>query len=108
MRAQIAFAGVRKHAENVCSLLRLGCNLERASKGPARSNADKDTLLGSEVLAAANGIGTGDRQDTIDDLHCNGIVGEFGDEIRRPALHRMRLERRMRCRRSTSSATPAR
>src|SRR5229473_3082185 len=86
-RAQIAFAGVGKHAKNVCPFLGLGGNLERTSESPAGGNADKDALLGGKVLAVANSVRAGDRNDAIDDLHCDGIIGKFGDEIRRPPLH---------------------
>src|SRR4051812_9862234 len=84
-RAEVTLAGVGKHAENVCSLLGLGRDLESAGKGRARGNADKNAFLGRKILAATNGLRTRDRQDAVDHLHRNRIVSELGDEVGGPA-----------------------
>ena len=53
--------------------------------------------------------GARDRDDAVDHLHGHGIGGQLRDEVRRPALHRMRLEGRMRRRRaSRRHCAPAR
>src|SRR6185312_10377482 len=47
------------------------------------------------LLGAAKRLGTRNRQDAVDELHRHRIAGDLWNEIRRPALHRMRLEARM-------------
>ena len=94
-RAEIALAGIGQHAEDVRALRRLGGDLQRAGERRARRDADEDAFLLREVLAAADRVGPGDRQDAVDHLHVDRIAGELRDEVRRPALHRMRLERGM-------------
>ena len=41
----------------------------------------------------------GDRQDAVDQFHIDRVAGELRNEVGRPALHRVRLETRMRRRR---------
>ena len=75
----------------------------RPCSAPAKVAPDvmptKMPSLVASSLAAADGLGARDRHDAVDDLHRHGIAGDLRDEVRRPALHRMRLEGGMRRRR---------
>ena len=75
---------------------RLGRDPQRAGKGSARGYADEYAFFRRELLAVANGVGARDRQDAIDQFHIHGVPGQLRNEVRRPALHRVGLETRMR------------
>ena len=56
-RAEIALAGIGKHAEDVRPFRRLGRDLQRAGEGSARGYADENAFFRRELLAVANGVG---------------------------------------------------
>ena len=56
-RAEIALAGIGKHAENVGAFWGLRRDLQRAGEGSARSYANENALFRRQLLAAANGVG---------------------------------------------------
>src|SRR3569833_371884 len=98
-RRQVAFAGVRQHAEDSRARACLFRHLERAGEGRAGRDADEDAFLLRQRLRALHRVRTGDGEHAVDAFGVDRLAGDARNEIRRPALHRMWLERGMRFRR---------
>ena len=93
-RRQIALSRIRQHGEDGRALRRVLRHLERASHGAARRDADEDAFLARQLAAVAQRVGVRDAHDLVDQLEVDRIAGDLRDVVRRPALHRVRLERR--------------
>src|ERR1700694_5996969 len=94
-RAQVALAGVGKHAEDRRSLGRAGSELETRGKGSPRGNADKNPFLLRELPARLHRLRPRNRDDAVDELHLQRVPSELRNEVGAPALNRMWLPRGM-------------
>src|SRR6185503_12563917 len=74
---------------------------QRTGETGTRSDADEDAFLASEIAGTLHRLVVRYRQDAAYQMHVDRISSQLRDEIRSPALHRMRLERRMARRRGT-------
>ena len=89
-RAEIALAGVGQHAEHLRPRRRLRADRERAGERRAAGDAGEDAFLARQLARQAERVGAGDGHDLVDQPGVDRIFRELGDEVRRPALHRMR------------------
>ena len=67
-------------------------HVQRGCERRAARDANQQALFLRQILRALHGIGIRYSQHAIDGAGIDGIAQEFGDEIWRPALDRMRLE----------------
>ena len=69
--------------------------MQRAGKGGAGGHAHENALALRQLARQAHGVGAVDRQHAIDQAHRDRVLGELGDEVRRPALHHVRARERV-------------
>ncbi len=91
-----ANSGVGQHAEDVRSRGSFGGDLQRARECRARGDADEDAFFRRQLLGAADRFRPRNRDQAVDQLHRHRVARDLRNEIGRPALHRVRLEARMR------------